>query len=488
MNRRKILILDDEPGICSSLKFHFEDEYTVFQTQDPAECLDILREHEIDVLLLDLMLGDTHGHQVLREARRMFPDLIVIIMTAYGTIPSTVESMKAGAFSYLTKPVDLDELGVLVKKGLEYADLHRSIKSIGDDLYAKYAQMGIVGRSRAMEQVMALIEKVRDIDSSILVTGESGTGKELVARAIHYGGKRRGGRFEAVNCAAIPRDLIESELFGYEKGAFTGAVQSKPGRFMLANGGTLFLDEISELDLLVQSKLLRALQEKEISPLGSTSTHRVDVRIIAATNKKLASLVKASQFRDDLFYRLNVINIDLPPLRERCDDLPILVSHFIRKQARLLGKRVTGIEAQAYAILQGYSFPGNVRELENIIERAVALAEKDTIRVQDLPDHLYEYDRLRFGNHLLRVSLGEPLHEVERRVIMATLERLNGSRKEACRMLGISERGLRNKLARYRVMRALDASGNRVHRALVGCEPDGVAGNRGGTRAPGKYE
>ncbi|MGE5542609.1 MAG: sigma 54-interacting transcriptional regulator, partial [Bacillota bacterium] len=419
---------------------------------------------EVDVLLLDLMLGDAHGLQVLREARRLHPDLVVIIMTAYGTIPSTVESIKMGAFSYLTQPVDLEELGAAVKTGLEYADLHRSIRSADDKSVDKYARMGIVGKSLAMRRVIALIEKVKDIDSSVLVTGESGTGKELVTRAIHYGGKRRDGRFEAINCAAIPRDLMESELFGYEKGAFTGAVQSKPGRFMLAHGGTLFLDEVSELDLSVQSKLLRVLQEREVLPLGGTASHRVDVRIMAATNKDLASLVKAHQFRDDLFYRLNVINIDLPSLRERLEDLPVLVSHFLRKQARLLGKRVTGMEPAAYAVLQSYSFPGNVRELENLIERAVALAEGDVIRVRDLPAHLFERDSAVSGNYLLRVSLGESLDEVEKRVIMATLKRLNGSRKETCRVLGISERGLRNKLARYRLTRkyaAVDGSGGR---------------------------
>ena len=447
--KRKVLILDDEPAICSSLKFALQDEYSVYYTHDPEACLEIMKREDIDVLLLDLRLGSVHGQDVLREAKKVCPHLIVIIITAYGTIPSTVESMRAGAYYYLTKPVNLEELSFLVAKGIEFADLNRRLRETGGGIGEKYSRMGMVGESKAIKHVFALIEKVKDIDSNVLITGESGTGKELVARAIHYMGKRSGARFEAVNCAAIPRDLLESELFGYEKGAFTGAIHSKPGRFQMAHGGTLFLDEVGELDVTLQSKLLRVLQEREVLPLGGTVSHRIDVRIIAATNKDLKSLVDAGRFREDLFYRLNVINIDIPALRERREDIRLLVAHFIKKKARLLGKNISGISQAAYSVLDGYTFPGNVREIENIIERAVALAEGPVIDVHDLPSYLSRSDFVRSDGCLVRVEFGERLSDVEKKVIAATLERVRGSRKETSRILGISERGLRNKIARY---------------------------------------
>lgn len=446
-----ILILDDEPAICSSLRFALEDEYTVIETQTADDCLDVLKERNVDVLLLDLRLGDVHGSDVLREAKRISPGLIVIIITAYGSIQSSVDCIKAGAYSYITKPVDLERLNRLIEEGLRYSDVNRSMRGLDEEACERYAGLGIVGRGRATQQIMALIEKIKDIDSSVLITGESGTGKELVARAIHYLGKRRTGRFEAVNCAAIPGELLESELFGYERGAFTGAVQPKPGRFQIAHGGTLFLDEIGELELALQAKLLRALEDKEIMPLGGTVSHVVDVRIVASTNKSLGSLIDRRQFREDLFYRLNVINIDMPPLRERVEDLPTLVAYFIKKKARLLGKPIEGIDPSAYSVLEAYSFPGNIRELENMIERAVALGDGPMICLRDLPPHLVEYDFRRHDDYLVRVTLGERLREVEKKVILATLNRVGGNRKETSRLLGISERGLRYKLAQYRM-------------------------------------
>ncbi|MGE5543030.1 MAG: sigma-54-dependent transcriptional regulator [Bacillota bacterium] len=447
--RRKVLVLDDEDAICSSLRFALEDDFDVLVTQDAGQCMDILRESPVDVLLLDLRLGEEDGREVLKKARMAYPDLVVIVITAYGSIPSSVESIRAGAFSYITKPVDLDALRAAIAQGLDMADLHRRLRTpprAGED---GRAWLGMVGKSCAMQEIAGLIDKVKNIDSSVLITGESGTGKELVGRAIHYSGKRRHGRFEAVNCAAIPRDLLESELFGYERGAFTGAVAPKPGRLQIANGGTVFLDEIAEMDVLLQSKLLRFIQDKEVLPLGGTSANRADVRIIAATNKDLPALVAARKFREDLYYRLNVINIDIPPLRERREDLPLLTAHFLAEKAALLGKTVKGISAAAYEVLLQYHFPGNIRELENIVERGVALSERTVIDACDLPAYLARNEFARGEGCLVRVRMGEPLWQVEKEVIAATLDRLEWNRREASRALGLSERGLRNKIARY---------------------------------------
>ncbi|MED0670124.1 sigma-54 dependent transcriptional regulator, partial [Aneurinibacillus aneurinilyticus] len=380
-----VMVIDDEPTICQSLTFALEDEYHVYAFTDPREALPLLERTEIAIVLLDLKIGEYDGMKILEEIKRISPSTIVIIMTAYGSIPSSVEAMRKGAFSYATKPLHIDELEVLMQKAEEVYALQSKVRWLSDELEKVTDNNGLIGESAAMREVFTLIDKVKDIGSNILITGESGTGKEVVARTIHYESKRRNKRFQAINCAAIPSHLLESELFGHEKGAFTGALQRKAGLFVLADGGTIFLDEIGEMDLALQGKLLRVLQERKVMPVGGTEEIEIDVRIVAATNRDLAKEVKENRFREDLYYRLNVIPMHLPPLRERKEDIPLLVKFFIRKIGDKMGKPVEGIAEEALRLLQQYSFPGNIRELQNMIERAIALTNSSCIQKDDLP-------------------------------------------------------------------------------------------------------
>jgi len=340
----KILIIDDEKSICTSLEFALEDQYQVVSEQSPVEGLDILKKQDVSLVLLDLRIGGYNGIAVLDKIKNINLDIPVIMMTAYGSIKSSVDAMKHGAYYYITKPVDIEELRLLIFKALDYARLNNQVQQLTKEINSKYSIAGIIGKSKAVKDIFQIIDKVKDIYSNILITGESGTGKELVARAIHYQGKRKDGRFEVVNCAAIPQNLLESEFFGFEKGAFTGAIKDKKGKFEMADGGTIFLDEIGEMDIHLRSKLLRVLQDKEFSPLGSNRRIKSDVRIIAATNKDLEEEVKKGRFREDLFFRLNVIRINIPPLRQRKEDIPLLLDHFIKKYNEILGKKIKGID------------------------------------------------------------------------------------------------------------------------------------------------
>ena len=314
---RQLLIVDDEPAICASLLFALEDEFRVFEAYTADDALDAIRQKEIEIVLLDLKLGNSDGLQVLQQIKAEKQGIVIIMMTAFGSIHSSVAAMKTGAFYYITKPIDMDELRMLLAKAVEYLSLESRVQYLNNKLTEVYEVEGIIGKSATMRQVTAQIDKLRNVDANVLITGESGTGKELVAMALHYGGNRRNEPFEVVNCAAIPLDLLESELFGHEKGAFTGATQRRKGLFELADRGTIFLDEISELDQRLQAKLLRVVQEKEIMPVGSGQRKKIDVRIICATNRDLRQLVAAGKIREDLFFRLNVVNINLPALRER---------------------------------------------------------------------------------------------------------------------------------------------------------------------------
>ncbi|NPV70138.1 MAG: sigma-54-dependent Fis family transcriptional regulator [Firmicutes bacterium] len=442
-----LLIIDDEEAICSSLRFALEDEYDVRTASDQPGAINVMESDDVGLVLLDLKLGKANGYDVLVEVKSHFPDTAVIVMTAYGSIRSSVECMRAGAYYYVTKPLDMEEVRHLLRQAREFAAMKRRIKYLEGELSDRYAS-GIVGSSKAMQKVFGLITKVRDIDANVLITGESGTGKELVARALHFGGRRARSRFEVVNCAAIPAALLESELFGHEKGAFTGAYARKPGSFEMADGGTVFLDEIGEMDMGLQSKLLRVIQNREFAPLGSTQPRRVDVRIIAATNKELSREVETGRFRQDLFYRLNVINIRVPALRERAEDIPLLVAHFIKRYGDRFSKAITGIDGGALKILERYGFPGNVRELENIIERAVALADGQTITAPDLPEWLSGDAEVR--DSVRATTRHERLADIERAAIIESLKRHGGNRRATARSLGISERNLRNKIAQYR--------------------------------------
>lgn len=448
----KVLIIDDDPAICSSLEFALGDSFEIVTATDPREGLYYYEKEDIAVTVLDLRLGFLDGLQVLREIRKIDPRSIVIVLTAYGTIRSSVEAMKEGAFYYLTKPVDTKELKTLIERGLEIHNLHRQVEALSKEVKKQYEVSSIVGRSKAVRRVLDMIDRVKDIDSNVVITGESGTGKELVARAIHFSGRRREGPFQVVNCAAIPETLLESELFGYVKGAFTGASHSHEGKLRAADGGTVFFDEIGEMPVWLQAKLLRFLQDRTVVPVGSVSSSKVNVRVIAATNRDLKKSVEEGLFREDLYYRLSVITIDVPPLRERKEDIPILTRHFIAKHTRLLDREVSSMSADALRALLDYHYPGNVRELENIVERAVALAHKQEIDIDDLPPELRQKEERRslsFDPDLIPVYVGEALRAVERKVILKTLVKTGGKQKAAAKILGITDRTLRNKMKAY---------------------------------------
>lgn len=454
----KILIIDDERAICSSLQFALEDDYEVKATTSPQEGLEWIKQDRFDLCLLDLKIGEVDGIQVLTELKKLQPDLLVIMMTAYGSISSSVEAIKKGAYSYLTKPLHMEELFSLLKQAMQFLELNRQVEYLSKELGKKYRYEGLIGKSPLMQNVFQLIDKVKDIDTNVLITGESGTGKELVARAIHFSGKRKKEHFEVVNCAAIPEHLLESELFGHEKGAFTGAVTRREGKFQLAQNGTIFLDEIGDMPLSLQAKLLRVLQQREVTPLGSDKTIKLNVRIIAATNRDLKQAVQEERFREDLYFRLNVIEIALPPLRERRQDLPFLCQHFIQLFRQSLGKEIKGISSEAYQALMDYDYPGNVRELANIIESAMVIADGEYIELKDLPDEVRKDPPLLINPADVETSVkalvGLPLKEIEKMVILETLKRNNQHRKKTATMLGISERGLREKLKQYKAAKS----------------------------------
>lgn len=445
----KILIVDDEQAICTSLAFALEDQYDVVTASNADQALKILEQQEIALALVDLRLGEDSGLDLLRQIVCPERKVMVIMMTAYGSIRSSVECIKEGAYHYITKPIDIEELKMNIEKCLEYKRLSAKVEFLYKEINQRYTTEAIIGRTPGMGTVEQLILKVKDINTNVLLSGESGTGKELVARAIHYQGGRREGPFQVLNCAAIPRDLLESELFGYEKGAFTGADKKKKGRFELADGGTLFLDEIGELEINLQAKLLRVLQDREVTPLGAIEGRKVDVRIIAATNKDLERAMVQGMFREDLYYRLKVITITIPPLRDRREDIPLLVEHFLKKIGSSVGKKVTGIDGKAMEHLKSLPFKGNVRELENMIERAIVLTDTEKIGLKDLaPKEIIGQDYPAVAEKII-IGLGETLEEVEKKVILKTWEEMGKNQKRTAHILGISERSLRDKLKRY---------------------------------------
>lgn len=444
---KKILIIDDEKNICISLEFALEDYYQVVSCQDPYEGLEILRQNKIDLILLDLRLGNVDGVEILHRIKEHNSEVPVIIMTAFGSIQSSVEAVKAGAFYYITKPIETDELKLIIAKALDYNRLNKEVKRLSDSIQDKHSYYGIIGGSPKIQELFSTIEKVKDINSNILIIGESGTGKEMVARALHYGSIRKDYHFEAVNCSAIPSQLMESEFFGHRKGAFTGADDDRIGKFELCDGGTIFLDEIGEMDILMQSKLLRVLQDKEITPLGTNKRKKVSVRVIAATNKDLEKATEEGLFREDLYYRLNVITIKIPPLRERKEDIPLLIAHFIKKYNKVFNKKINGLEPGVIDILEKYDFKGNVRELENIIERAMALTVSETIKISDLPEKVIRNSPL--PKHRYKSLIGLDLSTIEREVIIETYLQNNRNKSKTANVLGITERTLRNKMKQY---------------------------------------
>lgn len=450
-----ILVIDDEQAICSSIAFALEDDYLVYTATDSEQGLTRMRENRIDAVLLDMRIGETDGISLLPQLKELQPETVIIMMTAYGTIEASVRAMKAGAYHYLSKPLNLEEVKILIEKALQFSSLNHEVKRLNSVVRPKESYAGMIGRSPAMKNLFELLDKVKEIDSNVLITGESGTGKELAARAIHYQGARKERPFSVINCAAIPETLLESELFGHEKGAFTGAVQRKIGLFERSDGGTIFLDEIGEMPFHLQAKILRVIQEREVTPLGSVERKEVNVRIIAATNRDLWKEVSKGNFREDLYYRLNVIPIHLPPLRERKEDIPLLIEHFMNLHAVRMGRRQLVLSHQAKQALYGYSYPGNVRELSNTIEYATALADGERLDLNDLPF------RVREGQNDWREKTEEStekgfylpdgltMEEVERRYILRTLEQNGGHRRRTADQLQISERSLRDKLKKY---------------------------------------
>ena len=442
-----LLVVDDDPGLRESLQRTLTRAgYQVVLASDGRSALDLMQGTPLDLVLTDLRMPGMTGVELLRAAKTLLPDVDVILITAFGTIEEAVNAMKDGAYDFITKPFRGEHLLKVVGKALERRSLieqNRTLQRQLEDLRSKGA---MIGASPAFRRMMTLVEQVADSSATVLIQGESGAGKEGVARAIHERSARKNKPFVAVNCAALPETLLESELFGYEKGAFTGAAVRKEGRFELADTGTLFLDEVADLSPLTQPKILRVLQEGEFERLGATRTQRVDVRIVTATNQDLARMVKDKRFREDLFYRLNVITIMVPPLRERSEDIRLLAQHFLRVYSAKNNRRLEGFTDDAIRRLEGYAWPGNIRELENVIERGVVLAKGSLMDVTDLSEEIAGATPLPEG--VLTVRIGTPLSEIEARLLDATLQVTGGNKTLTAKLLGIDVRTVSRKLER----------------------------------------
>ena len=469
-----ILVVDDEEGMREFLKVLLEREgHQVTAASDGAEALRLAREEPVDLVISDLRMPKLDGVGLLSGLRELDPYLPVIVITAYASVESAVSAMKLGAYDYIIKPFKVDELKLVVAKALEAERLRRENLALKQELRERHRFPGLIGQSPKMLALYELMEKVAPLSTTILITGESGTGKELVARAIHYASPRAERPFLAINCSAIPEALLESELFGHVKGAFTGAVAHKAGLFEVADGGTIFLDEIGEMSPALQVRLLRVLQEKAFRRVGGTEDIKVDVRLIAATNRDLKEAIAKGTFREDLYWRLNVIPIHLPPLRERKGDIPLLASEFLRRFAKEQGREGLSLSPEAMALLEGYDWPGNVRELENVIERAVALERGDRITPDSLPDHIrntppplpspfkgegwegvapvsgLQSPVSSFESKPQGIDLEEALSEVEKTLMLDALEKAGWVQTRAAKILGINFRSFRYRVRKY---------------------------------------
>ena len=448
--RKRVLLIDDDPRVRASLKMVLEPIYDILQAGDAQEGLDVFRKDEPNLILLDVILPGTDGLAVLQTLRMESKMTPVIMLTGTKSVKTAVDAMKFGAADYLSKPFDVDELRIIIDRVLNSSELEREVKQLRAQVVQRYAFHNLIGKSQVMQEIYSKIEQVADSRTTVLITGESGTGKELVAKALHYNSSRRERPFIALNCAALPETLIESELFGHEKGSFTDATARRVGQFELANTGTLFLDEIGDLSPITQAKLLRVIQEREFTRIGGVQPIKVDVRIVTATNKNLDDLVRKSQFREDLYYRINVIALVLPPLRERGEDIPLLAKHFLEK--RLDEERRPRIEfgKEALELLTRYSWPGNVRELENFVEQAFIWSKNATqITPEHLPTLIKNDSRstsLRDDTLAGRMSLEKAVMEFEREIILDALKRTNYVQTHAANLLGISRRMLKYRM------------------------------------------
>ncbi len=452
----RILVVDDEESIREFLDIMLRKEgYEVTCVEDGQKAIDILKKKSFDLLISDLQMPNVTGIELLKHCRESYSDLLFMMITAFGTAESAVEAMKMGAYDYITKPFKIDEVRINIANALRSRNLEVENRVLRKELQKEYSFQNLVGNSEAMHKIFELIRKVSDSPTNVLVTGESGTGKEMVAKAIHYNSPLKDRPFVSVNCGAIPENLVESELFGHKKGSFTGAISDKEGLFEVADGGTLFLDEIGELPLNSQVRILRAIQEKTVRRVGGTEDIKVEVRIIAATNRDLEQMVQQGTFRQDLYYRLNVINIRTPALRERRDDIPLLAQHFLQKYSDRFGKQIQTISKEAMDLLRKYDFPGNVRELENIIERTVALESGATV----LPESLPQFVNTPTGRKMVSsdgieitdegIDLQKVLDQLEKELLVKAIHQANGVKKRAAKLLGITFRSMRYRVEKF---------------------------------------
>lgn len=447
--KAKILVADDETSHRQMIEAVLAAEgYEVTQAEDGQAAISAVEDRFYDLVIMDVRMPNVDGIQALQKIKQISPDIPVIIMTAYASVGSAVDALKSSAYDYLIKPLDIDELKILVDKALRHHQLEQENLYLKERLSDRFDFSNIIGRSPSMTRLFETVALVAPSEATALIVGESGTGKELIANAIHQNSPRKDRPLIIVNCAALPETLLESELFGHEKGAFTGAITRKQGRFQLAHNSSIFLDEIAEMAPATQAKILRVLQEREFEPVGSTQTIKVDTRVIAATNKNLEGEIQAGRFREDLYYRLNVVTVDIPPLRQRREDIPLLADFFLKQYAQKNRRLIKGFTPRATDLLMRYEWPGNVRELENIIERAVIMSRGEMITPLEFPNDLQNLDEA-LKESRIDLTPGRSLKEVEKVLILRTLEETGGNRTHAARILGISRRTLQLKLKEY---------------------------------------